>query len=165
MPSNMSPRVFNALAAATVAIPFLAWSNILPVHNVRSSAISFFYENNYTQNQATDYVVGSSSSTFSWQEKSLHGFGNLRTKVGNTKTGIGHVFELKLVRITASDATSINGEWDVFKDGDPTCAGCKGYLYVSSPGDSFQYLKGYVNNDKVGYSFSGDLDPNTRHDY
>ncbi|ATB36832.1 hypothetical protein CYFUS_002247 [Cystobacter fuscus] len=164
MLSNMSPTFFNGLAAVTVAIPILAWSSGLPVHNVRSSAISFFYESNHTQNQSTDYNVGASSATFVWQEKSLHGFGNLSTK-GSAKDGTGHMFELKLVRITSSDATSINGEWDVFKDGDPTCAGCKGYLYVSSPADSYQYLKGYVDNGKVGYSFSGNLDPNTRYDY
>ncbi len=52
----------------------------------------------------------------------------------------------------------------LFKDGDPTCAGCKGYPYVSAPGDSSQYLKGYVDNGKVGYSFMGNLDPNTRYD-
>ncbi|MFY0573834.1 hypothetical protein ACN28S_05200 [Cystobacter fuscus] len=164
---NMSPRVFNALAAVTVAIPLLAWSTILPVHNIRASTLEFFYESNYAQSQQINHTVMKSAATFVWQENSLHGFGNLRTTVaGNDpKTGTGATFELKLVRISSSNANSINGEWDVFKDGDPTCAGCKGYFYVSSPGDSSQYLKGYVNNDRVGYSFMGYLDPNTRQDY
>ncbi|EPX61687.1 hypothetical protein D187_010306 [Cystobacter fuscus DSM 2262] len=160
---NMSPTVFNGLAAVTVAIPILAWSYGLPVHNVRSSALDFFSERN-AQNQHIDYTVGSSSVTFSWQENSLHGFGNLSTKVG-TKDGTGHMFELKLVRITSSDANTVNGEWDVFKNGDPTCAGCKGSLYVTSPGQGYEYLKGYVDNGKVGYSFSGPLDAKTRYDY
>jgi hypothetical protein len=164
MLNNISSAVFNGLAAVTVAIPILAWSNILPVHNVRSSALSFFHESNYTQNQHTDYTVGSSSATFSWQENSLHGFGNLSTKV-SAPDGTGYMYELKLVRITSSDANSVNGEWDVFKNGDPTCAGCKGSLYVTSPGQSAEYLKGYVDNGKVGYSFAGTLDAKTRYDY
>ncbi|WNG15124.1 hypothetical protein [Cystobacter fuscus] len=161
----MSPRVFNALAAVTVAIPFLAWTNVLPVHNVRASVLDSFYVADYTQGPSTQYTAVPAYATFVWQEKSLQGFGNVRAQIGNTKDGTDQLFELKLVRITSSDANSINGEWDVFKNGDPTCAGCKGYVHVSSPADSTQYLKGYVNNDKVGYSFIGNLDPNTRRDY
>lgn len=160
MLSNMPKSVFNALAALTVAIPILAWSNILPVHNVRSSALYFFHESNHTQNQYTNHTVTGGSATFSWQENTLQGFGNLRTKVGT-----GDTFELKMVRVTSSDASSINGEWDVFKNGNPTCAGCKGYLYVTTPDLGYQYLKGYIDNGKVGYSFAGDLDANTRYDY
>ncbi|MFY0564820.1 hypothetical protein ACN28E_13270 [Archangium lansingense] len=160
MLSNMPKAVFNGLAALTVAIPVLAWSNILPVHNVRSSALYFFHESNYTQNQHTNHTVTGGFATFSWQENTLQGFGNLRTKVGN-----GDMYELRMVRITSTDSQSVNGEWDVFKNGDPTCAGCKGSLYVSPPGIGTEYLKGYVDNGKVGYSFAGNLDANTRYDY
>jgi len=159
MLSNMPKSVFNGLAALTVAIPVLAWSNLLPVHNVRSSAISYFAENNYLQNQSVTHVVASSRATFSWQEGTLQSFGNVQVK---TKAD---TFELKLVRATSADSDEINGEWDVFKNGNPTCAGCKGYFYVTSPGVNSAYLKGYVDNGKVGYSFAGDLDPNTRYDY
>ncbi|MFE8603945.1 hypothetical protein [Archangium violaceum] len=159
MLSNMPKSVFNGLAALTVAIPVVAWSTLAPVHNVRSSAIAYFDEYDYALPQGTTHSVVSSKATFSWQEGTLQGFGNIQLK---TKTDS---FELKLVRTTSADSDELQGEWDVFKNGNPTCAGCKGSLYVTEPGFSFQYLKGYVDNGKVAYSFYGDLDPNTRYDY
>lgn len=159
MLSNMPKSVFNGLAALTVTIPILAWSNLLPVHNVRSSAISFFSERDHALNETVEHTVASSHATFSWQQGTLQSFGNIQVE---TKAD---TFELKLVRTSSSDSNSIDGEWDVFKNGNPTCAGCKGYFYVSSPGDSFEYFKGFVDNGKVGYSFYGDLDTKTRYDY
>jgi hypothetical protein len=159
MLSNMPKSVFNGLAALTVAIPVVAWSTLTPVHTVRSSSVYTFHETDYATQQTTTHSVGSGKATFSWQEGTLQSFGNVQLK---TKTDS---FELKLVRTTSSDADEINGEWDVFKNGNPTCAGCKGYLYVSAPGLSYQYLKASIDNGKVGYSFYGDLDPNTRYDY
>ncbi|MFY0525195.1 hypothetical protein ACN28I_19305 [Archangium gephyra] len=161
MLSNMPKSVFNGLAALTVALPILAWSNILPVHNVRSSALNYFSETNYVQGQNTSHTVTAGFATFSWQENTLQGFGNARAKVAT-----GDTYEFKLVRITSSDADELNGEWDVFKNGDPTCAGCKGFLYVWGDLKSGgEHLKGSVYNDKVGYTFSGSLDANTRYDY
>ncbi|OJT16810.1 hypothetical protein BO221_47760 [Archangium sp. Cb G35] len=159
MLSNMPKSVFNGLAALTVAIPVVAWSTLTPVHNVRSSNVSIFHESDYVTGQTTTHSMGYSRATFSWQEATLQSFGHVHLK---TKTDS---FEFKLVRTTSSDADELNGEWDVFKNGNPTCAGCKGYLYVTAPGLSSQYLKSSIGNDKVAYSFYGDLDPNTRYDY
>ncbi|MFY0527222.1 hypothetical protein ACN28I_30120 [Archangium gephyra] len=159
MLSNMPKSVFNGLAALTVAVPVLAWSNLLPVHNVRSSAVSMFHEYDYALQQGTSHTVGYSRATLSWQEGTLQSFGNLQLK---TKTD---TFELKLVRTTSSDVDEIQGEWDVYKNGNPTCAGCKGSVYVAPVGLGYEYFKGWVDNGKVAYSFYGDLDPNTRYDY
>ncbi|AKI98816.1 hypothetical protein ATI61_106204 [Archangium gephyra] len=158
MLSNMPKSVFNGLAVLTVAIPVVAWSTLTPVHNVRSSNV-FLHEFDYATQQSTSHTMGYSRATFSWQEGTLQGFGNVQLK---TKTD---TFEFKLVRLSSADADELNGEWDVFKNGNPTCAGCKGYLYVSAPGLSSQYLKSSIDNGKVAYSFYGDLDPNTRYDY
>jgi len=147
------------VAVLTVAIPVLAWSNLLPVHNVRSSAITYFNESDYVLQQHVDHVVAAGHATASWQEGTLHSFGNVKVA---TKAD---TFDLRLVRVTSADADEIKGEWDVFKNGNPTCAGCKGYLYVTSPGVGSEYVKGYVNSDKVGYSFYGALDAKTRFDY
>lgn len=161
MLSNMPKSVFNGLAALTVAIPILAWSNILPVHNVRASSLFYFADVNYAQGQSTSHTVTGGFATFSWQENTLQGFGNVRAKVGT-----GDMYELKLVRITSSDAAQIQGEWDVFKNGDATCAGCRGFLYIGGDLKSGgEYVKGALNNDKIGYSFAGNLDANTRFDY
>ncbi|OJH37808.1 hypothetical protein BON30_26885 [Cystobacter ferrugineus] len=144
-----------------MAIPLLAWS-YERVHNVRSSSLTSFREDDYAQNRHIDYPVVSGPSTFVWQENTMHGFGHINAKVA--VNGKGEFFQLKLVRISSSDANSINGEWDVFKDQVPTCAGCKGYVYVTSPGASPEYLKGYVSNGLVSYGFTANLDPNTRYD-
>ncbi|AKI98817.1 hypothetical protein ATI61_106205 [Archangium gephyra] len=159
MLSNMPKSVFNGLAALTVAIPVVAWSTLAPVHNVRSSSMTGFQEYNHTTGQFTLYTVTSGKATFSWQEGTLQSFGNVQVK---TQTDS---FEFKLVRTTSSDSISINGEWDVFKNGTPRCAGCKGYMNVSPPGDSYPYLKAVMGDDKASYTISGDLDPNTRYDY
>ncbi len=159
MLSNMPKSVFNGLAALTVAIPVVAWSTLAPVHTVRSSAMNAFQEYNHTTSQWTVHAVTSSKAAFSWQEGTLQSFGNLQVK---TQTDS---FEFKLVRTTSSDSMSIYGEWDVFKNGNPRCAGCKGYINVSEPGDSFQYLKAVMGDDKTSYTIAGDLDPNTRYDY
>ncbi|HYO65476.1 MAG TPA: hypothetical protein VEU33_05285 [Archangium sp.] len=161
MLSNMPKSVFNGLAVLTVAIPVLAWSNLLPVHNVRSSAIRYFEETDHRKNKdkSVNHTVASGHATFSWQEGTLQSFGNLRV---HTKAD---TFELKLVRTTSASANELSGEWDVYKNGDPTCAGCKGSIYVTSPGEGFHDLKGQVDNGNVGYSFYGELDPHTRYDY
>ncbi|AKJ01184.1 hypothetical protein ATI61_114107 [Archangium gephyra] len=159
MLSNMPKSVFNGLAVLTVAIPVLAWSNLLPVHNVRASALQGFEEVDRVLPQYTSHVMASSHATFSWQEGTLQSFGNVQVK---TKAD---TFELKLVRTTSTNSYEVAGEWDVFKNGNPTCAGCKGSVYVSPVGAGGEYFKGYVENDKVAYSFYGDLDANTRYDY
>ena len=152
MLSNMPKSVFNGLAALTVAIPVVAWSTLPRVHNVQSQSMTFLYERTPTQ-PGINHAVASSNATFSWQEGTLHGFGNMQV---HTKTD---TFELKLVRISSADADDIYGEWDVSKNGSPTCAGCKGRLYVSTPDGGYDYFKGYLdsNDGAVSYSFSGDL--------
>ncbi|WP_257461387.1 hypothetical protein [Archangium lipolyticum] len=158
MLSNMPKSVFNGLAALTVAIPIVAWSNLPRVHNVQSRSITMFYESDFAQGQNTNHTVAEGNATFSWQEGTLHSFGNLRA----TNKG-GDTFELKLVRASSADEDEISGEWDVFKNGNPTCAGCKGHLYVSTPDLGDDYLKGYVENGKVGYSFRAEL--SNRYEY
>jgi len=159
MLSHMPKSVFNGLAALTVAIPVLAWSNLLPVHTVRSSAVFTFHESDHVLQQHTTHAVAAGKATLSWQEGTLQSFGNVQVK---TKTD---TFELKLVRTTSSDADEIQGEWDVYKNGNPTYAGRKGSVYVTPVGLGSEYLKGWVDNGKVGYSFYGDLDAKTRYDY
>ncbi|WP_434391369.1 hypothetical protein [Melittangium boletus] len=164
MLSNMSKSVFNGLAALTVAIPVLAWSNLLPVHSVRAPTLYFF--SHYENGQASNATFLGGSALVSWQENSLQGFGNLRATLSDAKTGAVDQLELKMVRVTSSNLDTINGEWDVFKNGEPTCAGCVGSLYVSPPNyQGNAYLKGYVQNTKRSYSFGGYLDTKGRIDY
>ncbi len=161
MLSHMPRAVFNGLAALTVAIPVMAWSR-LPVHHARAPSLSYFSES--VPGQSTDYSSVNGTALFSWQETSLQGFGHIDAKAYSAKTGVTNSFELKMVRVTSSNATTINGEWDVFKNGTPTCAGCKGSVYLSAPGQN-AYLKGYVNDGQVGYSFAADIDAGSRLDY
>lgn len=161
MLNNMPKSVFNGLAALTFAIPIVAWSG-LAVHNVRSSVMAYFSES--SPGQSINHTLLSGRATFSWQQNTLQGFGNVNMKTADAKAGSSNEFELRMVRVTSSDATSVQGEWDVFKNGNPTCAGCKGAFYVTSPGQ-YDYVKGYVSNDKVSYTFGGELDPGTRFSY
>jgi hypothetical protein len=158
MLSNMPKSVFNGLAALTLAIPVVAWSTLPRVHNVQTQLFHHFYERT-PATPGTSHVIGSSNATFSWQEGTLHGFGNIQVK---TKAD---TFELKLVRISSATADEVSGEWDVSKNGSPTCAGCKGYLYVSAPDVGYDYLKGYINNTdgSVNYSFGADF--KSRYEY
>ena len=159
MLSNMPKSVFNGLAVLTVAIPVVAWSTLTPVHTVRSSSVYHFQESDLVLQQYTTHAVTSGKATFSWQEGTLQSFGNAQLK---TKTDS---YELKLVRTSSTTDVDVYGEWDVFKNGNPLCAGCKGHLFVAGPGSSDPYLKANIGNDKVYFHFLGSLDPNTRYDY
>lgn len=155
MLSNMPKSVFNGLAALTVAIPVVAWSTLAPVHNVRSSNVSVLHEYDYATQQSTSHTMGYSRATFSWQEGTLQSFGNVQLK---TKTD---TFEFKLVRLSATYADDLYGEWDVTRNGVPTCAGCKGHVWISSMA-SDSYFKGEVERpDGLSYGFTGPLTSRT----
>ncbi len=152
MLSNMPKSVFNGLAALTVAIPVVAWSTLPRVHNVQSQSIAYLYEVTPSV-PYTHHTVTGGKATLSWQEGTLHVFGNVQVQ---TKTD---TFELKLVRASSTNATEVYGEWDVFKNGTPACAGCKGFLYVSPADLGNDYFKGYVDSSdgKSQWSYSGDI--------
>ncbi|MFY0562327.1 hypothetical protein ACN28E_00680 [Archangium lansingense] len=151
MLSNMPKSVFNGLAALTVAIPVVAWSTLPRVHNVQSQSVNGVEE--HVGSQFTYHTATGGNATFSWQEGTLHGFGNLQVK---TQTD---TFEFKLVRLSSASADEVYGEWDVNKNGGALCAGCKGYLYVSTADLGYDYFKGYVhtNDSSAYYLFGGNL--------
>ncbi len=152
MLSNMPKSVFNGLAALTVAIPVVAWSTLAPVHNVRASVPSL-WEN--TPGGWIEHTTTVSNATFSWQQGTLHGFGNMQLK---TKTD---TFEFKLVRLSATYADDLYGEWDVTRNGVPTCAGCPGHVWISEMAPD-AYFKGEVDRpDGLSYGFGGPLTSRT----
>lgn len=152
MLSNMPKSVFNGLAALTVAIPVVAWSTLAPVHNVRASVTTLWES---IPGGWIEHTTTASNATFSWQQGTLHGFGNMQLK---TKTD---TFEFKLVRLSATYADDLYGEWDVTRNGVPTCAGCKGHVWVSSMA-SDSYFKGEVERpDGLSYGFTGPLTSRT----
>ncbi|OJT16809.1 hypothetical protein BO221_47755 [Archangium sp. Cb G35] len=152
MLSNMPKSVFNGLAALTVAIPVVAWSTLAPVHNVRASVTTLWES---IPGDWIEHTATASNATFSWQQGTLHGFGNMQMK---TKTD---TFEFKLVRLSATYADDLYGEWDVTRNGVPTCAGCKGHVWISSMA-SDSYFKGSVERpDGLSYSFTGPLTSRT----
>jgi hypothetical protein len=149
---RLSSRLFNGLALLTVTIPVVAWSTLLPVHNVRART-TYFYEGST--------VVSSISGqmTISWQENSPNNFANLRAE-----SKAGDSYELSLSSTTTADSDEVQGTWNVSKNGVPQCINCKGYLYVAPPTLDNQYLKGYVQDSKgYAYSFAGDI--TSRSDY
>ena len=131
---------------------------------MRANSLAYLTESNPSPGQSNHYDYVSGNVLFSWQETSLQGFGHVTAKAYSSLTGVTNTFELKMVRVTSSDASTINGEWDVFKNGAVTCAGCKGSVSILAPSQN-AYLKGYVNNGQLGYAFTADIDAGSRLDY
>lgn len=111
-----------------------AWAKWLPVHSVESEKPLYVADGDtgkwYTQD------LGYSVS--SWQEDTKQAFSHA---VG---LGGGHLYEFRMVQLTATpDADSINGKWDVYRDGILVCGSCVGKAYGLS-GAVGDYFKIYV---------------------
>lgn len=141
---KLAPRFASLLGALLLSLPALA---AVPTHSVWSQR------------------------PLSLVDPSLGGFsptsGNMAT-VWNEKTRNGHLhitaqanpnlqYEFNLVSIGVSDGDSLNGLWDIYRNGTLVCAGCHGKAYgLSQPVGN--YFKLYVGDNscyREAWHYSG----------
>ncbi|MFY0580693.1 hypothetical protein ACN28S_46350 [Cystobacter fuscus] len=132
------------LTALTVLCPALAWS--APTHNVMSNQGLYVSEPG-----AASQNISSADMTFVWTEGTTNAFGLAKAWVAT-----GDAYEFQLASVTApTTATSIQGLWNISKNGTLLCASCAGQVY-----GFYGSFKFYSNN---GYHFSGFI--TSRYDY
>jgi hypothetical protein len=84
----------------------------------------------------------SGHSVISWKESTRYGFFNAQA---NIRPDLA--YEFTLVSISSSTANSIEGLWDISRNGIPACIGCVGKAYgIDGPVGS--YFKLYVGDSQ-----------------
>jgi hypothetical protein len=78
-----------------------------------------------TGTQYSSFQVG--TATMNWQDKTRYGFFHARATVNAPAGAIR--YEFKLIGISQMDPASIEGFWDIFKNGALVCQGCVGKAY------------------------------------
>ncbi|ATB42866.1 hypothetical protein CYFUS_008345 [Cystobacter fuscus] len=135
----------HLLTALSVLCPALAWSS--PTHNVMSNRGLYVSEPG-----AASQNITSADMTFVWTEGTTNAFGLAKAWVAT-----GDAYEFQLASVTApTTATSIQGLWNISKNGTLLCASCAGQVYGFS--GSFKF---YTVDS--GYHFSGFI--TSRYDY
>src|SRR5690349_1739367 len=108
---GLSMKAPQLLTALTVLCPALAWS--APTHNVMSNQGLYVSEPG-----AASQNISSADMTFVWTEGTTNAFGLAKAWVAT-----GDAYEFQLASVTApTTATSIQGLWNISKNGTLLCA-------------------------------------------
>ena len=129
--------IFRLLAAALVLatlVPVAASAKSQPVHSVWSDNRPIYIKDGDTGQL---YNATSGSASHNWQESTGQAFSHA-IGVAN-----GDLYEFRMVSLTSSDSDSINGLWDIYRNGTLVCNHCVGSAYGLS-GAIGNYFKIYV---------------------
>ena len=136
------------------AIPALAAD---PVHDVRSDKAPHTLDDYYKGDQYLPSDIDDSKAVISWQEKEKEkeAFLNVQVTASN-----GTTFEFRLVQVTSSnDKDSIEGLFDIYRNGFLVCDDCVGEAYsLSVPvGDYYKLYVGTPSGFATNWLVSGYL--------
>lgn len=110
-----------------------AWAKWLPVHQIASDRPLYVADPDLG---AWDYAkYGFSSSN--WQESTPQAFSHA------LGSAFGNLYEFRLIKVASSDASKIEGSWNVYRNGVVVCGGCIGRAYGLN-GAVGDYFKIYV---------------------
>ena len=128
---------FRLLAAALVVaalVPAAASAKWLPVHSVWSENRPIYIIDGDTGKL---YNAELGYASHNWQETTGQAFSHA--------VGIGgsNLYEFRMVSLSSSDSDSINGLWDIYRNGALVCNHCVGKAYGLS-GAIGNYFKIYV---------------------
>jgi hypothetical protein len=129
---------FRLLAAALILAaiaPVAAAAKWLPVHSVWSENRPIYIKDGDTGQL---YTPERGYASHNWQEGTGQAFSHA---VGIIPSG--DVYEFRMVSLSFSDSDSINGLWDIYRNGALVCNHCVGKAYGLS-GAIGNYFKIYV---------------------
>ena len=128
-----SLRLALALIALLAAAPLAAQ----PVHSVWSDTELGLRDGEFD----VWLTPTSGNSVSSWQEGTSEAFSNAIADAGRDN------YEFRLVAVTSSDSDSINGLWDIYRNGSLRCNNCIGSAYgLSQAAGVGNYFKIYVGS-------------------
>lgn len=123
-----------ALFLCTLTLASVAAAKWLAVHQVASDKPLYFTDGSTHKS----YKIRTGFASSNWQVFTPEAFSHAVTVTTNG------LYEFRMVKLSSSDDSSINGAWDIYHDGVLVCDDCIGSAYGldQAPGNYFKIYVG-----------------------